>query len=108
MVLSGGGDSEDSSGKIDVDMFEFGFDGELTAPAGEIRMSVRNSGQLNHNIGIRGGRISPEVLPGGRINFDLGDLGPGTYELFCDILGHAAAGMVAPLVITEPEPVPNE
>jgi plastocyanin len=104
MALSSGGESGDTSGKIDVDMFEFGFEGELTAPAGDIRMSVKNSGQLNHNIGIRGGPISPEVLPGGRIRFDLGSLGPGTYELYCDILGHADAGMVAPLVITEAQP----
>ncbi len=107
MALSSGGDGGDSSDKIDVDMFEFGFEGDLTAPAGEVRMSVKNSGQLNHNIGIRGGPISPDVRPGGQISFNLGDLGTGTYELYCDILGHADAGMVAPLVITEPEPSPD-
>jgi len=32
---------------------------------------------------------------------ELGTLAPGTYELYCDIAGHEAAGMLAELTVTE-------
>ena len=100
VLLAGGGD-DDGTATVDVDMFEFGFAGELTAPAGPLRISATNTGRINHNVGIRGGPITNEVAPGGRVLLELDQLAPGTYELYCDISGHAAAGMTASLVIIE-------
>ncbi len=106
LVVSGGGedDAGNLDGKIDIEMFDYGFAGDLTAPAGPIELSATNVGRLNHNIGIRGGPISQEVGAGGRVSLDLGEVPVGTYELYCDVIGHEAKGMVATLVITEPEP----
>jgi len=95
--------ADDGAVTIDVSMVEFGFDGDLSAPAGPVRLSAVNDGQLAHNIGVRGIRISNETGPGGRIDLDLGDVAPGTYEIYCDISGHTAAGMVATLVIAGPD-----
>jgi len=110
LIATGGGDDEpgNADGKIDVEMFDYGFAGDLTAPAGPVELSAKNVGRLNHNIGIRGGPISQEVGGGGRVTLDLGELQPGRYELYCDIIGHEAKGMVATLVITEPEPEPAD
>lgn len=105
-VLFGDHGDDVDDGALEVTMFEFGFSGELTAPAGPIRLNATNTGQIRHDIGIRRGPISSEVEPGRSVSLDLGELAPGTYELYCDIVGHAEAGMVAPLIITEPVPSP--
>lgn len=105
-VLLLGGGSDDDTATIDIRMFDFGFDGDLTAEAGELRIAATNAGQLDHNIGIRGGPISNQIGSGASLELDLGELSPGTYELYCDITGHVEQGMTAALVITEPEPAP--
>ena len=109
VVVLGGGDGNSNDGRatVEVDMFEFGFDGNLVAPAGEIRLAATNVGQIGHNIGVRGVRISNEIPPGSGLELDLGQLSPGTYELYCDIVGHVDAGMTAALVIAEPDPTPE-
>ena len=103
VVLLAGG-SDDDTAEIEVELFEFGFGGDLTASAGPIRLAATNTGRIDHNIGIRGGPISNQIGPGARLELDLGELAPGTYELYCDIVGHADAGMTAALVISEPDP----
>ena len=95
------GPRETGATTITVDMFEFGFEGELIAPAGPVRLDATNTGRIGHNIGLRRGPISNEVAPGASTMLDLGPLEPGTYELYCDIVGHVDAGMVAALTITE-------
>ena len=102
VALTSGG-SDDDSVVVEVEMFEFGFTGDLSAPAGLVRVSAVNTGAIPHNVGIRRGPISAEVRPGASIDLDLGELTPGTYELYCDLIGHEEAGMVADLVITEPD-----
>lgn len=102
ILLSGDDEPiDDGATRIDVEMFEFGFAGDLTAPAGLVRLEAKNVGQIDHNIGIRSGPISNHIPPGSSTMLTLGTLAPGTYELYCDIVGHPEAGMVAPLIITE-------
>jgi hypothetical protein len=74
--------------------------GNLTALAGRVRLQAMNQGGIIHNVGIRGGPISGDMRPGKGFTIDLGQLAPGTYELYCDIVGHVERGMVANLVIT--------
>ena len=85
-----------------MQLVDFGFEGDLEVPAGEVRLAAVNTGVEPHNIGIRGGAISNEVLPGASVEVDIGDLAPGTYELYCDIPGHEDLGMIAPFVVTAP------
>ncbi len=100
-VLAFGGGGTNAA-EVEVDMVDFGFRGDLVAPAGEVRLSARNVGRVPHNIGVRGGPITNQIPPGGTIELDLGVMAPGTYQLYCDIVGHEDAGMIADLVITEP------
>jgi hypothetical protein len=87
---------------VEVTLGDYTIIGNLTAPAGKVRLHAVNGGGLRHNVGVRGGPISGDVLPGGDTTLDLGDLKPGTYQLYCDLVGHVEKGMVADLVITAP------
>lgn len=102
IAIAGSLGGDDPPHTIDVSMVDYGFEGDLTAPAGELRISARNDGEVEHNIGVRFGPISGHVRPGDSVTLDLGEVPPGTYELYCDISGHEEQGMVAELVVTEP------
>jgi uncharacterized cupredoxin-like copper-binding protein len=73
--------------------------GDLTAPAGQVRLQAFNKGGIVHNVGIRRGPISGDMQHGKSFTVDLGVLAPGTYELYCDIVGHVELGMVADLIV---------
>ena len=85
---------------IDVTLGDYVILGTLTAPAGSVRLKAINQGGIDHNVGVRRGPISGNMKPGKGFTIDLGHLAPGTYELYCDIVGHVDKGMVANLVIT--------
>ena len=100
ILASSGGDDDTAVAKLQL--FDFGIEGDLEVPAGQVHLATVNIGAQPHNIGIRGGAISNQVGPGGTIELDIGELAPGTYELFCDIPGHVEQGMTVPLVVTAP------
>jgi plastocyanin len=108
VVLSGsGGNTKTVSfvgSTVEVALGDFTITGNLTAPAGEVRLHAVNGGGIRHNIGIRGGPISGDVPPGSQTTVDVGDLKPGKYQLYCDIVGHVEQGMVAELVVTGAAP----
>ncbi|MGZ4770720.1 MAG: cupredoxin domain-containing protein [Ilumatobacteraceae bacterium] len=83
---------------------EYFIRGDLTAPAGEVRLHALNQGAIPHNVGIRGGHISNDIQPGRDTTVDIGNLAPGEYELYCDVPDHAQHGMVAKLIITAAVP----
>jgi hypothetical protein len=86
---------------LNVVLGDYVIQGDLTAPAGEIRLQAVNQGGIVHNVGVRGVAISGDMQPGRGYTLDLGVLTPGTYQLYCDIPEHVAKGMVADLVVTE-------
>src|SRR3954451_8412232 len=85
---------------LNVVLGDYVIQGDLTAPAGNIRLQAINQGGIVHNLGIRGGPISGDMQPGKGFALDVGSLAAGTYQLYCDIPDHVAKGMVANLVIT--------
>ena len=85
---------------VDVTLGDYVILGNLTAPAGAVRLAAINQGGIVHNVGVRRGPISGDMQPGKGFTIDLGQLAPGTYQLYCDIVGHVEKGMVANLVIT--------
>ena len=87
--------------QLNVTLTEFAIDGELTAPAGRVLLAISNEGSLDHNVAVRGTNMRSQMLgAGGSTVLDLGELAPGTYELWCEVAGHDASGMNADLVIT--------
>jgi plastocyanin len=89
---------------LHIGLGDYTIFGDLTAPVGALRIEAENQGGIIHNVGIRGGPISADVRPGKSFTFDANVLTPGTYQLYCDIVGHVAKGMVADLIITGPVP----
>jgi manganese oxidase len=85
---------------LNVVLGDYVIQGDLTAPAGNVRLQAVNQGGIVHNVGVRRGPISGDMQPGGSFTIGLGTLVPGTYQLYCDIPDHVAQGMVADLVVT--------
>lgn len=104
VAITQGGDSGGSAAvasTLELSVQEFSITGQLTAPAGDVTLRITNNGTMIHNVVFRNTELtSPEVGPGGTVSLPLGDLAPGTYEIYCSIAGHEASGMVATLTIT--------
>src|SRR5439155_26653882 len=61
--------------------------------AGDITFKVKNDGKLAHDVAIAGTSERTKLIPpGGTAELKV-TLKPGTYELYCTVPGHKAAGM---------------
>jgi plastocyanin len=106
VAACGGSDGDSASGctpiasKLTVGaQDDLKFDAEsYEADAGCLEVTYRNDGDLPHTLLVReqsGFKLSVGDTDTGTI-----DLPEGTYELFCDIAGHEAAGMKAGLTVS--------
>ena len=96
----GGGSAGTASSAVDVSLTEFSIDGDLTAAAGDVTLNVTNDGSIEHDVVVReSGEKTPLLASGANATLSLSSLAPGTYELFCDVPGHAESGMVTDLVV---------
>jgi uncharacterized cupredoxin-like copper-binding protein len=67
--------------------------GSKTLKAGKTTFAVKNAGKIQHDIAIAGTSDRTKLIsPGGSAQLTV-DLKPGTYELYCTVPGHKAAGM---------------
>ncbi|MEZ5167251.1 MAG: multicopper oxidase domain-containing protein [Acidimicrobiales bacterium] len=85
-----------------IDLSEFAIRGDLTVPEGHVVADVLNQGAAVHNLRLAGGPITADLNGGEGSLLDLGNLAPGTYELFCEIPGHRSSGMEATLTVVPP------
>ena len=70
-------------------------------------ITVTNGGTIAHTLGVQGkDLITASIPPGGTGTLDLSSLGTGDYTLFCNIAGHAEAGMKAALTISDTATAP--
>jgi uncharacterized cupredoxin-like copper-binding protein len=61
--------------------------------AGKVTFDVKNAGKLPHDLAIKQtGDKTDLIQPGGSASLTV-TLKPGTYELYCSVPGHEAAGM---------------
>jgi uncharacterized cupredoxin-like copper-binding protein len=61
--------------------------------AGEITFEAKNDGKIPHDLAIKGTSDKTKLIqPGGTADLTV-TLKPGTYELYCTVPGHEAAGM---------------
>ncbi len=73
-----------------------------TGPAGKVTLKMKNASSVPHDIAIKGGGLSPQVgqiVSGGGTSIVSATLKPGTYEFYCSVDGHEAAGMKGTLTI---------
>jgi uncharacterized cupredoxin-like copper-binding protein len=82
--------------KISVTESEFKIQlPKTTFTAGTYMFAVSNAGKLPHDLTIMGAggkEATPTIAPGGR-NSVTAHLTKGTYDFYCSIPGHKAAGM---------------
>ena len=71
---------------------------QLTATPGHIQLRVTNVDAQAHNLSIAGQKTK-DLQQGESEVLDLGVLGAGSYEMLCEIAGHAAGGMTGELTI---------
>jgi uncharacterized cupredoxin-like copper-binding protein len=62
------------------------------AKAGKFTFDVKNSGQLPHDLAIKGGPKTELIQPGKSATLTV-TLKPGKYHLYCTVPGHEQAGM---------------
>ncbi len=75
---------------------------KTTLPAGKYTFDVSNQGKLAHNLTIKGPGVSaatPDFNGGSTAKLNV-DLKPGSYDFYCSIPGHKAAGMDAKVTVT--------
>lgn len=78
---------------------DLSFDAEsYETEAGCVDVTYTNNGSVAHTLLVRG--ESGFKLAVGDTDQGTIDLSAGTYELYCDLAGHEAAGMVADLVVS--------
>ncbi|MEX2100311.1 MAG: multicopper oxidase domain-containing protein [Acidimicrobiia bacterium] len=81
-----------------VSLTEFKIAPSVIAVADGGSLTVDNAGSLTHNLAVKGTDLkTPDFEPGGSERLDLSSLKPGMYTAYCQIAGHADAGMTAML-----------
>jgi uncharacterized cupredoxin-like copper-binding protein len=93
------------AGAVVIEALDIKFDKkEYAAPAGDATIAYENKGQIVHTLLVLdqdntqvGSTLRVEP---GQTKVETFDLPAGTYQLICDIPGHAAAGMKATLTVS--------
>src|SRR5262249_38052843 len=81
-----------------VTLTEFAIAPEMVMATTGGGLDVTNNGTVEHNVAVDGPDLAtPMIEPRKTAHFDLSSLAPGTYTLYCQVAGHAAAGMKAML-----------
>jgi plastocyanin len=85
----------DSSGQLKFDK------AKLSAKSGNVTITMDNPSPVQHAIGVKGngvGKAGSPVGMGGKSTVTVA-LKPGTYEFYCPVDGHEAAGMKGTLTV---------
>lgn len=99
-AVSGGGAGGAAAALVDVELAEFSISANPIAVAEGGTLNVTNVGSAEHNLKVRDQAVGTDNLAsGGTESISVGALEPGTYQVYCDIAGHEAAGMVGELVV---------
>jgi FtsP/CotA-like multicopper oxidase with cupredoxin domain len=102
VVAKGGsqaaGVSAGGSSPAAVTLSEFAITPQMVTATTTGGIDIRNTGTVAHDLAIQDtDLVSPNIDPGKAGHLDLSTLSPGTYTLYCQITGHADAGMKAML-----------
>ncbi len=103
----GGGGSVSGGGQVvEIDVASSGFaydETTATATAGHVVIKSMNPQGAGHDISLKGNGVDEHgevVQDGGVSTIDIPDLKAGTYEFYCSVPGHEAAGMKGTLTVS--------
>jgi FtsP/CotA-like multicopper oxidase with cupredoxin domain len=90
-----------TSSTVDVTLNEFRIvPAMITLPTGGGTLRITNSGTMVHNFSVPSlGLKSTDIQPGATAELRVGAVTDGTYEVQCDIAGHAASGMTGMMMV---------
>ena len=84
-------------GTITAALTEYGIELSESEIGPNGHITVTNNGTMAHDLGVRDTDLmTASIAPGASATLDLAGLDPGTYELYCDVAGHADSGMTDP------------
>jgi len=108
-TASGGAAATDEAASVaHLSLSEFAIEGDLELPPGPVSLEVHNAGNVPHNVVVAGTDFrTADLSTDESARLELGNLSSGTYELICDIPGHADAGMRASLTVAEGAAAPE-
>ena len=97
---SGTGGAGGAPATATIHLTEFALEPSSVTLASGGTLAVHNDGAVAHDLAVEGTDFrTPLVNPGESFNLQLTGLAPGTYNLLCQIVGHAGAGMKGTLVV---------
>ena len=72
-----------------------------SATAGKVTINMTNKSSVPHDIAIKGGsaNVVGKIVQNGGVSTVSTTLTPGTYEFYCSVPGHEAAGMKGTLTV---------
>jgi len=103
---AGGGATGSGGGQvIDIPISSSGFSftkTSVTASAGEVTLKAMNPQSVAHDISIKGNGVDVQgnQVDNGATSTVSANLKPGTYEFYCSVPGHEAAGMKGTLTVS--------
>lgn len=88
---------------VQVELTDFAIAMPASIAGGSVTFEVLNSGVAPHNLVIEGNGVEatldPDLLAGESGELSV-TLPPGSYEVYCSVIGHRDLGMVAELEVT--------
>ena len=93
---------DSANGSVDVKLTEYKIEMPALIVAGATTFNVTNSGKETHGFEIEGSGIEkalkPRLKKGESSSLQV-DLKPGTYKVYCPVLGHKMRGMSLDLTV---------
>ena len=93
---------DSAKGSVDVKLTEYKIEMPASVSAGATTFKVTNTGKETHGFEIEGNGIEKALKPrlkmGGSGSLQV-DLKPGTYKVYCPVLGHKRRGMSLDLTV---------
>jgi hypothetical protein len=91
-----------TNSRTTVELLEYEIRMPDTLPAGTNVLHVVNSGMVNHSLAIEGSGVKAELFDkltrGDSTPFTV-DLKPGTYTVYCPVVGHKGKGMTKTITV---------
>jgi uncharacterized cupredoxin-like copper-binding protein len=102
---AGGGASGGTGQVIEIPISSSGFSftkTSVTASAGTVKLNAMNPQSVPHDISIKGNGVDVKgsQVSNGGVSTVTANLKAGTYEFYCSVPGHEAAGMKGTLTVS--------
>jgi plastocyanin len=97
--------ASEKNGSLEIDADPTGqlkfLASSASATAGKVTLRMKNASSTPHDIAIKGGGLNQvgSVVSGGGVSTVSTTLKPGTYQFYCSVDGHEAAGMKGTLTV---------